>query len=114
MPRPVVLGAALAAAAALALAGCSSDPDIGDVEEKLAEDVPAQAAPTLPGVTFDTDTVTCPEDQSVAEGETFECTIEATEGQRQVVYTLRVRMTGENSFSWAPTGREVIDRAGGG
>jgi hypothetical protein len=106
--RTTLLGVALAAGASLALAGCGGDPDIGDVEDKLAEDVPSQAANALPGVEFDTDTVSCPEGQSVAEGETFECTMEATERGRDVVYTLTVTMTGENSFSWRPTGREVV------
>ena len=106
--RPALLGVALLAGGALALTGCGGDPDVGDVEDKLAEDVPSQAADALPGVEFDTDTVSCPEDQSVAEGETFDCTIEATERGRDVVYTLSITMTGENSFSWRPTGREVV------
>ena len=106
--RVTALAGALAAGGTLALAGCGGDPDVGDVQDKLAEDIPSQAADALPGVEFDTDTVSCPEDQSVAEGEMFDCTIEATEQNRDVVYTISVTMTGEDSFSWRPTGREVV------
>ncbi len=66
--RTTLLGVALAAGASLALAGCGGDPDIGDVEDKLAEDVPSQAANPPPRSQVATDTVSSPQAQSVAEG----------------------------------------------
>ncbi len=98
---------ALAVAGGLLLTGCGGDPDIGDVQDKLAEEAPGELQGALPGVEFDGDSVACPDGQSVAEGEEFDCTITGVEGGQDVTYTLSVTMTGEDSFSYRPTNVEV-------
>ena len=108
--RTHAFAAAALAAFSLVLAACGGDPDVGDVRDALAEEVPARAEQQAPQVDFDPDSVTCPEEQSVAEGERFECTIAAIESGTDVVYTIAVEMTGEGSFDWVLTG---VEPAGG-
>ncbi|MCU0308258.1 MAG: DUF4333 domain-containing protein [Thermoleophilia bacterium] len=96
------------AAGALLLAGCG-DPTVGDVEDKLAEQLKEQGEGR--GVAF-SDDVTCPADVELKTGAKFECTAPATERNQQVVYTVSVEMTGDNSFNYRVTGVKPADGGG--
>lgn len=105
--------ASLAGVALLAAAACGGDPDIGDVQDELKDAVPEAASSQLPGVEFDTDTLTCPEGQSVESGQEFDCTVEGTSNGTPLVFTLSVTMTGDNEFSWSISNGQPADGSGG-
>jgi hypothetical protein len=81
LARAAAALAALTTAAALALAGCGgSTVDNGAMEEDLATQLSADA-----GVDPGDVEVTCPEDEEAEEGNRFECTLTAPNGDEVTV-----------------------------
>jgi hypothetical protein len=82
--------AALAATAALVVAGCGNV-DAADLEGKLADQLAPQAGVDPADVTVD-----CPDDQAKEEGAKFDCTLTAPNGDE---VTVNVTLTdGGDSF----------------
>ena len=83
--------AALVAAASLAVAGCGNTVDNQAMEEDLAEQLSADANVDPADVS-----VTCPDDEEAEEGNEFECTLTAPNGDE---VTVAVTLTeGGDSF----------------
>lgn len=81
LARAAAALAALTTAAALALAGCGGNTvDNGAMEEDLATQLSADA-----GVDPAEVEVTCPEDEEAEEGNRFECTLTAPNGDEVTV-----------------------------
>jgi Domain of unknown function (DUF4333) len=80
------------------LVGCGS-PGIGDVEDKLASDLPKEAQKRGNEITLKGD-VKCPDKASVKKGAKFDCTVDATQKGVDVTLTIGVTMTADDKFEY--------------
>jgi hypothetical protein len=79
---------AVPAALALAVAGCGSDIDTGDLEDQLRTQLSEDA-----GVPADDVTVDCPDGEKAEQGNEFECILTAPNGDE---VTVEVTMTNDD------------------
>lgn len=111
--KPSRLAAICLAVAALAtgatLVGCGSA-GVGDVEKKIAEQLPEEAKKNGADIALTGD-VTCPDNASVKKGATFSCTVDATQDKVDVALTISVTMIEDDSFEY---GLEKVEPRQGG
>jgi Domain of unknown function (DUF4333) len=92
-----------------ALVGCGSA-GIGDVEKKIAEELPKEAKKNGADIALKGD-VKCPDNASVKKGSTFNCTVDATQSGADVALTISVKMTADDKFEY---GLEKVEPVAGG
>lgn len=91
---------AVAVVGALALAGCSKKLDNSSVENGVKDKLAAE------GVTVNS--VSCPKDRDVKQGDTFECTVNVDGGQ---ALTVTLEQTDDKGTLSIDVGRQVVDGA---